>query len=505
MSASPQILTALLAIDAKLAERGVHALSDYWRARAEAFYLHPTALVDVEEVGRGGAKTQFAIKTSIAEQLAGEFRIPAGERHYHVHVTENAKEGDKTQAILIQYLGYLGVRFETRGDAVELVDLPLGFRILACRIGAVSGFRCVGWTADECSKWDNDGVNPSAEVVASIRAMSVTHTNARGRIFSSPLGTAGFFYDRCTLGNTDAQIFGHAASWVANPGAVTEAHTRTLESDPRKWAREYAAIAQTGSLAAIGDPEDLARMTDRFSEAAYGLGRAGLFIDSSSGRGDGWSYGLVQYVEDTVGGSRWMQVEQVDEHGDRFVGPLFDGGRTPVENPAFRLAQVLHVDGLGAFEGQFSRTISFDRVVEHTAALAHRHGITRVFSDQYQSYSLRSAYQRFGIQLVELAWSAPTKVEACATLRRMLRERTLRVEPGEQAEMLKRELGQLEERFTQNGTLTIVAKRSGQGHADRAMLLLLVARAESEGLIGGSPHAWHNRRSERDDNTRDDE
>jgi hypothetical protein len=235
------ILTALLDIDAALEREGVPPISPYWRGEAERFYRHASARLLVECVGRGGDKSRTSTKMAIAEVLAGSFRVPPGERHYFTHVAENRDEAAKTLAVLEQYLRILRVGFARSSDTIELQQLPLGFKVLACRVGAVSGWRCIGWTADECAKWDNEGTDPSTEVIASIRAMTVTHPEARGRMFSSPLGILGHFYDTWIRGDAADQVVGHAASWEANP-SITEERTRQLERDERKWQREYKAV-----------------------------------------------------------------------------------------------------------------------------------------------------------------------------------------------------------------------------------------------------------------------
>lgn len=238
---SSAVFAALLDISRALEKAGVPPLSPYWKNEAERFYLHSSARLLVECVGRGGDKSRTSTMMAVAETLAGDFRIPPGERHYFVHVAENRDEAAKTISIVARYLEILGVPFTRSADTIELEQLPRGIRVLACRVGAVSGFRCFGWTADENAKWDTEGADPSAEVIASIRAMTVTHTEARGRMISSPLGIVGHFFDTWQKGDTDSQVVGHAPSWEANP-SITEAQTRALEVDDRKWAREYKAI-----------------------------------------------------------------------------------------------------------------------------------------------------------------------------------------------------------------------------------------------------------------------
>ena len=247
---SKAILESLYQISDALERHGpppVPPLSPYWRAECERFYLHPSARLQIECVGRGGDKSRTSVMMALAEVLSGTFRIPPGERHYFTHISENVGEANKTLGVLQSYLEILKVPY-TRGDggSIDLVNMPRGFRVLPCRIGAVSGWRCIGWTADECAKWSSDGVDPSSEVVTSIKAMTVTHPSARGRMISSPLGCLGYFYEMWERGSDETQVTGQAASWIGNP-SVTEHETRQLESDPMKFQREYAAIPSEGS------------------------------------------------------------------------------------------------------------------------------------------------------------------------------------------------------------------------------------------------------------------
>lgn len=259
-NSGPAIYQALLTVDAGLVAKGIPPISPYWRQELSKFYGHSSALTLVECVGRGGDKSRTSVKTAIAEVLAGNFAVPPGERHYFTHIAENKDEAAKTLGILERYLQALSIPHERRGDTIDLTNLPRGVKVLACRVGAVSGWRCIGWTADECSKWDNDGANPSAEVISSMRAMSVTHPFARGRIISSPMGRTGYFYEQCELGDTAEQLYGHAATWEANP-SVTEAHTRKLEKYEPRWRREYAAIPMEDSDASVFTSAMLDRAT----------------------------------------------------------------------------------------------------------------------------------------------------------------------------------------------------------------------------------------------------
>jgi hypothetical protein len=162
----------------------------------------------------------------------------------------------------------------------------------------------------------------------------------------------------------------------------------------------------------------------------------------------------------------------------------------PVLNPKFcNPKPTLRIFNVGAYEGAFGTSKDFGAVVAETADLAHRVGCTRVAGDQYQAFPLRAAYSQHGLAFEDFPWTAPTKVEAAATLRRLLGERSIQVDPGPQAERLRQELGAVEEQFTPGGALTIGTRRTRKGHGDRAWVVLLAARLESIGGISGSPIA----------------
>lgn len=441
------ILSALLTIDDALAGAGVPPMSAFWREQSRRFYEHPTAKQLVEMVGRGGDKSRTSVKMAIAEVLAGEFDIPKGERHFFVHVSENVDEAKKTLAILEQYLKILSIPHHSAGQTIELEAMPRDFKVLACRIGAVSGPRCIGWTADERDKWDDEGTDPGVEVIASIRAMTVTHPNARGRLFSSPVSTATPFYEAWSAGDNAHQVVGHAPSWTANV-SITEARTHELEPHEPTWRREYAAEPSAGSADAV-TADDAAAMVRGLPPSAVPVGLEVGLVDSSSGRGDGWSFAFARYVR--------------------------DNGR-----------RLLQVTSMGAFEGRFGDVLSFDAVVGHVAEMARARGCARVLGDQYQAFALQAGFARYGVAYVEKPWTQPTKIESLSTLRRLLREGSLAVEPGTEAEAARRELLTLREVLLPSKVFTVQARRTGRGHADRAALLLLLARAVADGDITGA-------------------
>ena len=422
---STAILRSLRDISTALERADVPPLSPWWGGQCDRFYSHPSATTFVGMVGRGGDKSRTSVVMALAEVLAGEFVIPRGERHFFTHVSENRDEASKTLGILESYLRILHVPFARAGDTIELKQLPRGFKVLACRVGAVSGWRCLGWTADECAKWSSEGSDPSAEVIASIRAMTVTHPSARGRMISSPLGNLGHFYEAYAAGDTPEQVTAHAPSWVANP-TITEARTHQLARDTRVWSREYAAVAQAGASAAF-DVALVDRARGVRVPSDWTTCETVAIIDPSAGASDAFAWGFA----------RWRK----RPGGDQSV------------------LEILDIDGLsqGAAKG-----VTSDDVVKKIAASAGRHGVRTVHSDQFEKWALASAFTRRGFAYVAHTWTAPQKERCVEHVRGWLRDGLLALP---QHERLRTELLNFEERISASGALTFRSRggESNQG------------------------------------------
>lgn len=444
------VFAALLDIDAALVRAGVPPVSPFWRGEAERFYKHPSALLLVECVGRGGDKSRTSTKMAIAEVLAGQFNIPPGERHYFTHVAENRDEASKTLGVLEQYLRILRVKFARSGDTIELGELPRGFKVLACRVGAVSGWRCIGWTADECAKWDNDGADPSAEVIASIRAMTVTHPDARGRMFSSPLGILGHFHDTWSLGTTPEQVSGHAASWEANP-SITEERTRALERNERKWKREYAAIP-----------------TQETDESMF----SGALLDRVTRKQPG---------------------DIPREPGVTYVAAQDVGF---VRNPwSLAIACKRWVDGrvkrsLAAtkeWRGTADRPLDPAHVLGEIAAICRSYGVVGVWSDQFEQFSLASVARRpeidIGVWVEHI--QAPERLSRYESLLTMMSDSEIDLPPDV---VLRADLLAVRQKLTTSGFTISIPESSDGRHGDRGVsAVLALSKADAAPLDLGPP------------------
>lgn len=345
----------LIRIDEQLAAGGVPRLSERWRTELRGFY-GSGATLHAARVGRGGAKSTASVKCNVAEVLLGEWRVPPGERHWSIFVSENVDEARARLGQLEMYLGILGVPFDRTGEQILLSDLPLGFWVRPCRIGAVSGPRCVAYSIDEAAKLDVEGVNPCEEILASLRAATVTHPGARGRMYSSPWATNDHHFEIVERGTTRKTYVSIGPSWEFNP-AISEAQTHELEPDPKKWSREYQAIPQSARSAAFDrDAIDRAFAERQAEEKAQRV----LILDPSSGRSDAWTWGVLGWSSDARG-------------------------------------PYLEVDTIDALTGSFWKQVSGDEIVDKLVKLAELRGITDVHADQREALMLQSAFEKRGL------------------------------------------------------------------------------------------------------------
>lgn len=483
----------LRTIDARLAAQGGHGLTPWWQAQLGRWYASGTRRF-VGRVGRGGIKSTTAARVALVEVLFGEWPVPPGEVHYFAFVSASKAEAGQRLRQIAEMLRALGVAFDQSGDEIVIPELRRGVRVFAATVGAVSGFRCFGFCADELAKWTSadSAANPAPEVIASLRAMCVTHPGAREFLISSPLGLTDFHAQAFDRGDSEQQVVAFAPTWIANP-SVTEAHTRDLEPDERIWAREYAAQPQAGALAVF---------TPAAIERAFSRPRAGersdpvIVIDASSGRKDTFAFGVASWATPASTQpdcliTRWRTVpcsvlidgmphasERTEE--EHFVrdatGQLIP--YRPTAEPPF-----LSFDLIDGFEGRFADQVSSDQVVAQIAQVAREYGARHVHGDQRESYTLASLFRRHGLRFVEHPWTATTKPDAVAHVRRLMTEGRIALPEHER---LRRELHSFEERFTPSGSLTFGAR--GSGHDDYVALLITGAMADLGGHVRGSPY-----------------
>lgn len=438
------MLAHLVRMDERLVRAGFNPLTPWWRREFEAFYSHPTATVWGSRVGRGGAKSYNAVKFSLCETLFGDFSIPPGERHYFAFVSIRESEALERLRLLEAMLKALRVGYDRRGETIELASNPRGFRVFVCNVGSVSGFRCFGYAADELAKWRNEttGQNPAPEVLASIRAMTINHKNARGALISSPLSMLDEHYRVVEQGTTaSTYVSPSAPTWVANP-SVTREETQRREPDERIWKREYAAIPQSAASAAFDTEAIEAAFRPRPMQLQRG--RKVIVLDPSSGRKDAWT---------------WASACLSCAPGQ----------------PERTFLEIDDMDGIG---GSFWKQLKGSELVEkHIVPLARDCGTRCVHSDQRESLMLDSELARHKLTFVSHVWDNPKKQAAVERLRRRFADREIFLPPHGK---LQRELSAFEEKILPSGAITFAGRGTGD---DYVALLVTATLAELAGEL----------------------
>lgn len=487
MTASPDRLALYDRIDAALVAAGQHPTTPFWREQTRRFYLHPTATREIDRVGRGGAKSTHGIRVALVEMLS-PWAIPPGERHFFAWVSENVDEAAQRPRQIEEALRILGIRCERSGNTVEIEGTRTGFKAFACRVGAVSGFRCIGFLADEQAKWKaaDSSANPAGEVVASLRAMTITHPGAREWHVSSPLSTIDFHAEQFELGDTEQQITGYAATWTANP-SVTEDDCRRKEPNERIFNREYRAIPQA-ALSSAFDAEAIAHAF-RAPPEGYTAGRPVGLIDAARGGGDDSTFAVARWCWPPSPEPEFLLVERYHPAlGGKYRDFVYDEQGRPTRNPKYDATTapppVLQFTDVGGFDAATLRRTSAANVIATQARLFASRGVTHTIGDQFESYLAASEFARHGLRHTSLAWSNDSKTSAVERIRRWMIEGRL-VLP--EHTKLRTQLSTFQEKVTPTGLLTF----SGRGVAsdDYVALVLLAAAADAEHMIPQAPYA----------------
>ncbi len=394
MSATYQ---TLLDLDARLVAAGHHPLTPWWQKQLKRFYGHRTAKNFAARVGRGGCKSHTSVKVGLNELLNGDWQIPPGEVHYWCQVSENKTEAAERLRLYASFFEALGIEHHAQGDAIIIPGIRRGVRVLACQIGAVSGFRCFGYCADEAAKWENSdhSANPAQEVCASLDAMTVTHPGARTLVISSPWGLTDYHYQLIEKGDTRDQVVAIAPSWVANPTLTEEGCFSKARGDKRIFEREYRAVPG-GTISQALDAADV--------EAAFKVpapmhrGAAFCAIDASSMKGD--EFGLILGFE--------------------------SGG-------------VIRVDEIDAYDDAYFSRHTFEQLVEDISNRAKLVGATTICGDQREAAGLDALFRQNGITFVPTAWTQANKEQAFTLLRRLMADHRLSIvkHAGMRKEMLE--------------------------------------------------------------------
>jgi hypothetical protein len=425
----------LLELDRRFVAQAFHPLTDWWKQQLAIFYQHGKKRF-VARVGRGGAKSTTMVMVALNEVLNGAWVVPKGDpTHLFGLISENKEEAQRRLVTLEQRLQALGLAYQTKGDELWLPAMNRGFRVFACTVGAVSGFRCVGFAADELAKWRtaDRSANPAAEVIASVRATTVNHPHAHEFMVSSPWGTQDLHYQLMRDGDTENQSVSMAPSWVANP-SITEEQTHTLEDNPRNWLREYAAIPAQGIADNwFGHALEVAA-TSEPAPKHYGT-RYHIAIDPAFTR-DRFGYAVI--------------ASHKDESGQRVTWTHACDSWDPKDMKPSELAARIKTE------------------------LCIPYGQDRVYSDQYEGASFGEHCQNAGIYLEVHDWTNAKgpkgKLGRFKSVRNAMLDGSFKF--PDNPELLK-ELREHYGIYGDGGRETVNALRTEQGHGDRVSALVL--------------------------------
>jgi hypothetical protein len=477
MTASPKLWAAYQSIERALVSKGVPATSPFWMNVAERFYLHPTATRLIARVGRGGAKSWFSRRTALVEMVAGEWAVPAGERHWIFHVTGRLDEGRQGLAQIAEWLGLLGIGFQRSGDQVTLDDLPVGYWALPCTIRGVKGPRGVGVREDECASWSIEGVNPAEEIDISCAAMCITHSEARTMLLSSPMSTIDYHARAFDEGDTEHQIVVSAESWIANPGGITrEAAWKASRGDQRVFDREYRAIPDAAEALAF-DPAMVQASVGRPVLTEYGSAAPALCLDPNSGGRDSFGAGVLSWLHHRGYGDPWLH--KFSDEGMEIITHERDPAKLIPRPSLLCVIDLLEIEG-----GTFGRVLLSD-ILGTVARFAAPWRLRKAYSDQRERSGVESELFRHGISFQELVWTNANKVDAVAALSRIIREDRLAIPATPLGKKLVTQLCEYRRRYLPSGAIRFEGK--GSSHDDLASVLITFVLASQEGLIAGSP------------------
>ena len=229
-------------LDRLLVVSGFPPADPWWRAKLERF-LKSGRRRWVLEVGRRGGKSSTLCRLAVVVGLFGNWSVPPGDTAVVAIVSVAREEAAQRIVTIEAILTALGVGYEKRGMEIHVPERRLKFSVRTCSTTGTIGFTAVMIWADEAAHWQSadDYANPAREVMANLRPTMATQPTAFEVMCSAPWDKENYHYELMQLGDTDAQLTDHAATWEAN-STITEQQTHELEPDPKEWARAYAAI-----------------------------------------------------------------------------------------------------------------------------------------------------------------------------------------------------------------------------------------------------------------------
>lgn len=485
--------------DSLLARAGFPPMSPWWREQVERF-MSARRRRWVLRVGRRGGKSSTLCRLAVGWALYGSWSVPLGDVAVVAFVSIDRDEAAARLRTIGDILTVLGIRFEQRGDEIELPTKRLVFRVVTCSVRGTVGFTSVAVFGDEVARWESreTAANPAADVIGSLAPTLATQPDGFMVLSSSPWSLDDFHATEFAKGDTEHQVTSFAPTWVANP-TLTEERTHELEPDSKRWLREYAAVPSASVSAAL-DGDAISR-AQRYLPEGLKLMAPVVCLDFSSGRSDAVVWSKVAWarqddVPEFVSERMWMPGFGAGP-GSHYWEPVVSEAGETTPNPGYKPTPPLLVVGplahqLGAFWNSLPSTVLVARI----AADAKRWGASTVIGDASNAYGLEGMFASQGLRFVTVPWSQPNKAAAVTRIRRWLRDGQLCLpipSDGPAAERLDREIRAFEERLSPSGVATYNGAR-GMHDDHVASAVMMPAIADALNLLPASPTALRSRR-----------
>jgi hypothetical protein len=436
-----EILRRFDQLDRVLVSKGFPPTSPWWRRTIERWYCSGKKQL-VLRAGRRAGKSSTFTRLAVVEAIYGNHAVPPGDIGVVAIISARRTEALERLRTVKAILDAINMKYDERGDTVELKSRRVSFNVYTATIAGVSGFTGIFILCDEVAKWrDSDtGANPAQQVIVSVRPTVATQPEARIALSSSPMGLLDAHADAYALGDTPLQTTAHATTWEANP-TVSEAYTRTLEPDEVVWLREYKAIPQAEN--------ELSLLTDQTLSKLVRAPRSNYEV-----LGDGEP---LLGPNDTPYDERHRYVATID--------PATRGNAWTLAITTLSDDHVRKVVLTREWRGTKKKPLVPGQVFAEIAPLLRIYKLRHVHSDQFAEDSMREIARQHDVYLVvDVPWSAGTKADAYDGLLMLTREGRFEIPPDV---VVKNDLLGIRTKMTRNGIIYELATQ-GPRHSDYA-------------------------------------
>ena len=281
---------------------------------------------------------------------------------------------------------------------------------------------------------ESESANSDKEILAAAKpAMSQFKETSKLLVISSPLGEVGEFHKHVenNIGlegdpkyRSERILAVEGPSWEWNPG-VSEEETHELERDPDIHAREYGA-KPSGAEGVAFDRKDV-RASFKSREGVWEWGRPFMVVDASGG-GNTFACAIVECGRPT-------SIRSVKKYRTPDGTPVVE--RDEYGNPVYEAianVPITHIVKAFGFTGPEIKKLGMQAVIDQIALEAKYSGCAYIFGDQYGAAFLRPLFTAKAIDFKHFSHTVNSKHEAVLTLRWLMREGQLWVEPHERLE-----------------------------------------------------------------------